>query len=57
MYNAKCDTCGYEAEFGDFSCYADKDSVRTDVSAMGWNVTDDDHCYCDDCAKTNPKED
>jgi hypothetical protein len=27
MYNAKCDTCGHEPEFGDFSCYADRDSV------------------------------
>lgn len=51
MYNAKCDTCGHEPDFGDFTCYGDRDSVRTDIHAQGWEITEDDHCYCDDCVK------
>lgn len=49
MYAAKCDECGIEAEFGDFTCYGDKDSVRTDIHAQNWKVNEDDSCICDDC--------
>jgi len=50
MYAAKCDICGIEAEFGDFTCYGDKDSVRTDIDAQGWHINDDDTCICNECS-------
>ena len=53
MYNAKCDQCGIEAEFGDFTCYGDKDSVRIDIAAQGWKVNNDDTCICDECITNN----
>lgn len=49
MYNAKCDNCGIEAEFGDFTCYGDKDSVRTDIDSQGWKLNPNDSCICDEC--------
>jgi hypothetical protein len=49
MYAAKCDECGVEAEFGDFTCYSDKDSVRTEIHAQKWHVKNDDTCICYEC--------
>lgn len=51
MYTAECDNCGAHAEFGDFSCYADKDSVREESSESGWHFVDGcrGKCYCEDC--------
>lgn len=49
MYTAECDLCGCHAEFGDYSCYADKSRVREEASESGWHFTDDDKCYCEDC--------
>lgn len=53
MYGAKCDQCGIEAEFGDFTCYGDKDSVRTDLHAQGWYIDENDNCTCDECVTKN----
>lgn len=49
MFTAECDLCGTHAEFGDFTCYGDKDSVRHDITANGWHITDDGKCYCEEC--------
>lgn len=51
MYTAECDNCGVHAEFGDFSCYGDKDRVREDCDTQGWHFVDYNNgkCYCEDC--------
>jgi len=37
MYTAECDLCGTHAEFGDYSCYNNKESVREDAGDNGWD--------------------
>lgn len=57
MYTAKCDVCGVNAEFGDFTCYGDKESVRQDAGSNGWYFIDDDTCYCEECHSFNDSGD
>ena len=51
MYTAECDLCGTHAEFGDYSCYNNKESVREDAGDNGWHFVDGNNgkCYCEDC--------
>lgn len=49
MYTAKCDLCGHNCEFGDYSCYHDESTVQEDATAQGWHFTDDGKCYCNEC--------
>jgi hypothetical protein len=56
MYTAECDVCGHHCEFGDYSCYADKSSVREEASDSGWHFTSDGKCYCEDCHTINDND-
>jgi hypothetical protein len=49
MYNAACDTCGFEAEFGDYTCYSSREAVKDDILTQGWTISDTGECTCDEC--------
>jgi hypothetical protein len=58
MYTAECDQCGVNSEFGDYSCYHDKDTLIVDASDNGWHFVDglNGKCYCEDCHEFNDND-
>lgn len=57
MYAAECDVCKTHCEYGDFSCYGDKDMAREEAQESEWHFEDNGLCYCPDCFTIDENDD